>query len=84
MESACLKGSALTLPYIVETKLLRPNTDHAPAVEQDDANGHGVEHGLCREAEALLDLPESENAHGLSSYANNKEVRKIQSVVRHD
>jgi hypothetical protein len=75
------RGRALTFPYIVEAELLRPDANHPPAIEQDDANGHGIEHSLCREAEAFLYLPEGENAHGLGCYANDEQIRKIQSVV---
>lgn len=76
--------NALTFPRVVEAEFLCPDTDHAPGVEQDDANGHCIEHGLRRKTEALLNLPEGKNANGLSSYANNEKVRKIQGVVRHD
>jgi hypothetical protein len=34
----------LTFPHIVEAELLRPDSDHSPGVQQDDANSYGVEH----------------------------------------
>jgi hypothetical protein len=78
------RGRALTFPYIVEAEFLRPDPDHSPTVEQDDAHGYSVEHGFRREAEAFLYLPEGENAHGLGCYANDEQIRKIQSVVGHN
>lgn len=51
----------------METKLRRPDADHAPAVEEDDGNGDGVEHGLGAEVVAALDEPEGINANGLGS-----------------
>ena len=65
----------------MEPKLLRPDTDHAPRIKQDDANGHSVEHSLRGKAEAFLDLPEGKDAHCLSSYAHDEEVREVKSVV---
>ena len=71
----------LTFPNVVESKLLRPDTDHSPCIEQDDANRYSVEHGLCGKAEAFLDLPESKDAQCLSSYAHDEEVCEVESVV---
>ena len=34
------------LPLVMETEALRPDADHAPAVEKDDAYGDDHEHGL--------------------------------------
>jgi hypothetical protein len=65
----------------VEPKLLCPDTNHAPSIEQDDANGYGVEHGLCGKAEALLDLPEGKDTYSLSCYAHNQEVCKVEGIV---
>lgn len=76
-----VKNKSLTFPNVVESKLLRPDTDHAPRIEQNDANRHGVEHSLRGKAEAFLDLPEGEDTHGLSSYAHDEEVREVESVV---
>jgi hypothetical protein len=79
-----LRGSALTFPHIMEAELLRPDTNHSPAIKQDDANGDGIEHSFGREAPAFLNLPKGEDAHSLGCYANDEQIRKIQSVVRHD
>ena len=65
------EDESLTFPDIVEPKLLCPDTDHAPTIEQDNANGDGVEHGLCGQAEALLDLPEGKDTYSLSCYAHD-------------
>lgn len=53
-------------PAIVETEALRPDADHAPAVEQDYGDGDGVEHCFGAQREPLLDCPESVDADCLS------------------
>ena len=68
----------------MESKFLRPNADHSPCIEQDDANRYSVEHCLCGKAEAFLDLPESKDAYGLSSYAYDEEICEVESVVCND
>lgn len=56
-------------PDAVESKALRPDTDHAPTVEEDDGYSDGVEHGFGAEAEALLDVPEAVDADSLAILA---------------
>lgn len=68
----------------MEAKRLGPDTNHAPAVEQDDGDGDGVEHGLCAEAVAALDPPEGVDADGLGGDALDEQVRQRERVVLHD
>lgn len=71
-------------PALVEPEGLRPDADHAPAVEEDNADGHGHEHGLGGEGEAFLDLPVGSNADGLRGDADDEEVCELQAVVGYD
>jgi hypothetical protein len=43
----------------MESELVRPDTDHAPAIEQHDAQHDNVEHDFGAELEALLHGPKS-------------------------
>lgn len=52
---------------MVESKPLRPDADHAPAVEQDDADCDRTEHGLRSELVSLLDEPKGVYTDGLRS-----------------
>ena len=36
----------------MEPKFLRPDTDHAPSIEEDDTKHDSVKHDFCRETEA--------------------------------
>lgn len=74
----------LTFPNVVESKLLRPDTDHSPCIEENNANCYSVEHSLCGKAETFLDLPEGKDAQRLSSYAHDEEVCEVESVVCDD
>lgn len=49
-------------PFVMEAEACGPDSDHAPAVEEDDADCDGVEHGFCAEVEMSLDIPEGVNA----------------------
>lgn len=51
---------------MVEAEARSPDADHAPAVEQDDADCDGVEHCFCAEVEVALDEPEGVYADCLS------------------
>jgi len=53
-------------PGVMETKLVGPDTDHAPAIEQDDAECNGVEHSLSPESITLLGPPECVDADRLA------------------
>lgn len=50
---------------MVESKPLRPDPDHARAIEKDDADCYGIEHGFCSEFISLLDRPERIYTDGL-------------------
>lgn len=63
---------------------MRPDPYHPPGIQQDDPDGHGVEHGLCREAVAFLHVPEAEDAHGLGGDADDEQVGQVEGVVGHD
>src|SRR5690242_3574273 len=39
------------LPFVMEAEFLGPNSNHAPAVEEDDANHDRVKHDLRAESE---------------------------------
>jgi hypothetical protein len=84
------------LPDMVESKPLRPDPDHAPAIEQDDADCYGIEHGFCSELISLLDRPERIYTDGLrnqfscsclilkthlSCNADDEEIRQLERVV---
>ena len=69
------------LPFIVEAKALGPDPDHAPCVEQDDANSDCIEHGLGGKLVAFLDSPVDENTDGLSNDSDNEEVCELQEIV---
>lgn len=69
---------------MVEAEALRPDADHAPGVEDDDGEGDGVEHGLGRQAEVLLDAPERVDPDCLGGDADEQEVRQRERVVGHD
>jgi hypothetical protein len=56
---------------MMEAETLRPDSDHAPAVEKDDSHRHGVEHGFGGEAVAFLDLPERKDSNGLGDDADD-------------
>lgn len=71
-------------PNMVEAESLRPNPDHAPAVEENDPDGDGVEHGFGGETVAFLNLPEREDANSLGCYAHDEEVGQLKSVVSDD
>ena len=58
-------------PDVVEAEVRAPDADHAPAVEQDDAEHDGVEHGFGGEAEAFLGPPEGVDAQGLGGDADD-------------
>ena len=59
---------------MVEAESLAPDADHPPAVEEEDADHDGVEHGFGGEGEALLDGPEEVDACELSGDADDEEV----------
>ena len=61
-------------PLVVEPEAVCPNPDHAPSIQEDNADCHGVEHRLSWELEALLDIPEGENSDCLGCYADDEEV----------
>ncbi len=69
---------------MVETEFLRPDTNHAPPVEDDDADGDGDEHCFGGKAVFLLDEPETAYAGGLSGDADNVEVDEFEAVVCDD
>lgn len=71
-------------PLVVESEAVGPDPDHAPAIEQDDSHGYGVEHGLGGELEAFLDHPEGEDTHRLGENADDEEVCQFERVVRYD
>ena len=62
------------LPDVLEAEAGRPVADHAPAVEQQDGEHDGVEHGLGAQAEAALHPPETVDAEGLGGDADDQEV----------
>nr|POF03974.1 glucosamine-6-phosphate isomerase 1 [Quercus suber] len=72
------------LPDVVEAKALRPDADHAPAIQQDDADGYGVEHGLGRQLIAFLHVPECQDAHALGGDADDEQVCELEGVVGDD
>ena len=71
-------------PLIVEAELLRPDANHAPAVEQYNADCDNHEHSLGREPIAFLNLPEGTDANGLSRDTDDEEVRELETVVCDD
>ena len=72
------------LPFIVEAKLVCPNTDHAPSIQEHDSEHYGDEHGLRAQPEALLDCPEAEDARTLRRNAHDEEICECEGVVRDD
>ena len=72
------------LPLVVEAEFLGPDADHAPGVQDDDAERDGVEHGLRGELVTLLDRPEGPDAQGLGGDADEQEVGQLQSVEGDD
>lgn len=52
----------------MEAETLGPDADHAPAIEQYDADGDEVEHGFCAEVEVALDEPEGVYSDCLYTY----------------
>lgn len=64
-------------PSLVEPEGLRPDADHAPTVEKDNADGDDGEHGLGGESVVFLDSPEGEDADGLSGDAHDEEVGQL-------
>jgi hypothetical protein len=68
----------------MESKLLRPNPDHSPSIERDDANHDRVKHVLGAQAETLLDGPESEDAHELGDNPDDEKVRERQRIIGHN
>lgn len=85
---SCILGwmirDELTFPDIVEAEFLRPDSNHAPDVEEDYADCHGVEHGFGRQAEAFLDVPEAEDSYCLGCYADDEQVGEVEGVVGDD
>ena len=71
-------------PHVLEAEVGRPVSDHAPAIEQDDAYHDGVEHGLRGEHEAPLDPPKAVNANCLGGYTDNEDVRECQRVISNE
>lgn len=71
-------------PALMEAERLRPDADHAPAVEDDDAHCDDHEHGFGREAVVFLDAPEGADADCLRGDADNEEVRELETVVCYD
>ena len=68
----------------MEAEFLCPDSNHAPSVQQDDPDGHGVEHSLGGEAVALLYVPEAEDPYGLGGDSDDEEVGEVESVVSHN
>jgi hypothetical protein len=62
----CTGMSYPEFPGVVEPKLVGPDTDHAPAIEQDDAECNGVKHRLGSESITLLNPPECVDADRLT------------------
>lgn len=61
-------------PDVMEAEALTPNTDHAPAIKKDDANGDYIEHRFCGQAVTALDGPERIYSNRLSGDPNDKEI----------
>lgn len=68
----------------MKTELLRPNPNHAPSIEDDDAESHDVEHCLRGEVIAALEKPETVDSDSLSNYPDDEEISKLESVVSYN
>jgi hypothetical protein len=72
------------LPFMVKPELLRPDADHTPAVEEDDAEHDYVEHDFGGELEVFLHEPEGEDADALCGDADDEEVSDGERAVGYD
>ena len=61
----------------MEPKLLRPDADHAPSIEENDSNGYSVEHSLCGKAETFLDGIEMAR----ESVDSGRAMQKLQAMA---
>jgi len=58
-----------------------PDPEHAPAVEQENAEHDGYEHGFGGEGVEALETPEEEDAEGLGGDADEEEVGEGEGVI---
>lgn len=69
---------------MVEADFLRPDADHAPAVQEDDGDDHGIEHGARVDAAPALDAPEGVDAGRLRGETGHEQVGELDGVVALD
>lgn len=71
-------------PNVMEAKFIGPNPNHAPAVENDNAEGYDIEHCLGGEVKMALSPPEGVDADGLRNNPDNEEVGEHEGVIRYN
>lgn len=71
-------------PLVVKSERLCPDSDHAPAIKQDDAYSDRIEHCLGGDLVAFLDGPKCEDSSSLGCYAHEQEIRQLECVVGYD
>ena len=65
----------------MEAEFLCPDADHAPCVEDYNAEGYDIKHGFCGESVASLCPPETVDADCLRDDADDEEIGELESVV---
>ena len=65
----------------MEPELVRPDANHAPAVQEHYPQDDNVKHVFRAELESLLNSPKAEDAHELCGDANDEQVRQLEGVV---
>ena len=68
----------------MEPKFIRPVSNHAPSIQQNDAYSDDIEHRLGRYLIPFLDIPEGKDAQRLRRNTHNEQVCERQSVVGDD
>lgn len=57
--------------------------NHAPRIQNKDADDNGVKHHFRGESESLLDIPKATDTNQLSGDADNEEICQCQGAVGH-
>lgn len=71
-------------PPMVKTKCVLPNSDHAPAIKQNNTNSDSIEHCLRGELISLLYVPKGKDPHRLGGYAHGEKVSQLKCVVSYN
>lgn len=68
----------------MKAKSLSPDSDHAPAIKQDDTYSNRIKHNLGVQSIPTLDPPEGINAGSLGCNSNDQQVSQFERVVLYD